>query len=68
MIMTNSDEGALWAWPMPVDQYKKYVEQTFEKFAPEVMKLYPGNNTDETYTSYGDSGCLQIGIHLSCYQ
>lgn len=54
MIMTNSDEGALWAWPMPVDQYKKYVEQTFEKFAPEVMKLYPGNNTDETYTSYGD--------------
>jgi len=54
IIGTNSDEGAMFVRPSKPDDYKKYVEQTFGKFAGDVLKLYPGNTEQETYTSQAD--------------
>lgn len=54
IVMTNSDEGAMFTREMSVDSYKKNVESTYGNFAQDILKLYPGNNADETYSSNGD--------------
>jgi para-nitrobenzyl esterase len=54
IIMTNSDEGAMFTMPMSVEGYHNYVQQTFDTFSDGILKLYPGNNEQETYFGFGD--------------
>ena len=54
IIMTNSDEGAMFSRSMTVDGYRNYVKQSFGDFADDIMKLYPGNTEQEASFSNGD--------------
>ena len=54
IIMTNSDEGAMFSRTMTVDGYQNYVKQSFGDFADDIMKLYPGNTEQEASFSNGD--------------
>ena len=54
IVMTNSDEGAMFTREMQVADYQKNVSQTFGDMADEALKLYPGNTPEEAYTGFGD--------------
>ncbi len=54
IVMTNSDEGALFSHSMSPEDYAKAVAATFGDHAGEAMRIYPGNTVDEAYQSYGD--------------
>ncbi len=54
IVMTNSDEGAMFSHPMKVADYQGYVRQSFGKYADEALTLYPAANEDEAYTGFGD--------------
>ena len=54
IVMTNSDEGAMFTREMEVADYRKNVSQTFGDMADEALKLYPGNTPEEAYTGFGD--------------
>ena len=55
IVMTNSDEGAMFTWnTVPTEEYKKSVRNVFGKMADEALKLYPGNTEEEAYFGNGD--------------
>jgi para-nitrobenzyl esterase len=56
IIMTNSDEGALFSPAnIKVEDYQKQVRQIFGDFADEALKVYPGNTDDEAWHGFGDA-------------
>ena len=56
IVMTNSDEGALFTpGNLKVEDYQKAVHEVFGDHADEAMKVYPGNTDDEAWGSYGDA-------------
>ena len=56
IVMTNSDEGALFTpGNIKKEDYRKSVQQIFGKHADEAMTVYPGNTDDEAYHAYGDA-------------
>ena len=54
IVMTNSDEGSLFAGPVPPAAYQQNVRQTMGPFADEALRLYPGNTDEEAYFANGD--------------
>ena len=54
IIMTNSDEGAMFSQDMPRNAYLNYLKNTFGSFADEAFQLYPGNTPEEIYSSVCD--------------
>jgi para-nitrobenzyl esterase len=56
IVMTNSDEGALFApGNITAEDYKKTVNGIFGNWADEALKVYPGNTNDEAWHSFGDA-------------
>lgn len=55
IIMTNSDEGALFASSnMTLEQYKQMGKGMMGDFADELFKYYPANNDNEVFNAFGD--------------
>ena len=55
IVMTNSDEGALFTGPtMKTADFENAVRSTFGQFADEALKLYPGNTEEEAASANGD--------------
>ena len=56
IVMTNSDEGALFApGNIKAEDYKKTVGQIFGSWADEALKVYPGNTEDDAWHGFGDA-------------
>lgn len=56
IVMTNSDEGALFApGNIKAEDYKKTVSSIFGDWADEALKIYPGNTDDEAWHGFGDA-------------
>ena len=54
IVMTNSDEGALFTYGIDPEVYKNNVRNLFGDFADECLKLYPANTVDEAFGANGD--------------
>ena len=56
IVMTNSDEGALFApGNMTAENFKKNVDAIFGSWADEALKFYPGSTDDEAWHGFGDA-------------
>ena len=56
IVMTNSDEGALFApGNIKAGDYQKTVSSIFGSFADEALKVYPGGTDDEAWHGFGDA-------------
>jgi para-nitrobenzyl esterase len=56
IVMTNSDEGALFTPPtVKAEDYQKNVRRMFGEFADEALKVYPGNTDEEAWHGNGDT-------------
>ena len=56
IVMTNSDEGALFSPPtIKAENYQKQVQGMFGDMADEALKVYPGNTDDEAWHGNGDA-------------
>jgi para-nitrobenzyl esterase len=56
IVMTNSDEGALFApGNITAEDYQKSVEGIFGDMADEAKKVYPGSTNDEAWHGFGDA-------------
>ena len=56
IVMTNSDEGALFApGNMNLENYEKTVRNIFGDCADEALKIYPATNDDEAWHGFGDA-------------
>jgi para-nitrobenzyl esterase len=56
IVMTNSDEGALFSPAnIKAENYQKQVQGMFGDMADEALKVYPGNTDDEAWHSNGDA-------------
>ena len=56
IVMTNSDEGALFApGNMTAENYQKTVDGIFGDWAEEALKVYPGSTDDEAWHGFGDA-------------
>jgi para-nitrobenzyl esterase len=55
LVGTNSDEGSMFARPAAsVEEYQKGIRGRFGAFADRILKAYPANTIEETYTSAAD--------------
>ncbi|MBO4811612.1 MAG: carboxylesterase family protein [Prevotella sp.] len=56
IVMTNSDEGALFTpGNIKADDYQKQVRNVFGSWADEALKVYPGNSDDEAWHGNADA-------------
>ena len=55
IVMTNSDEGALFSRSINPEDYQKSARGIFGSMADEALKLYPGNTVDEAFRGNGDA-------------
>ena len=56
IVMTNSDEGALFSPAnIKAENYQKQAQAMFGDMADEALKIYPGNTDDEAWHSNGDA-------------
>lgn len=54
LIGTNSDEGSLFSWPMPVEAYQQRVKATYGEWADKFLAVYPAKNEQEVYFAQSD--------------
>jgi len=54
LIGTNSDEGSMFSYPMPVEAYKARLRQNYGQWADRLLALYPAENEQEVYFSMSD--------------
>lgn len=54
LIGYNSDEGGSFTRPSTPEVYKKGIEDRFGDFAERILKVYPGDTEEQTYTSSAD--------------
>ena len=55
IVMTNSDEGALFTPAnIKAEAYRQQVRRMFGSWADEALQIYPGNTDDEAYHGNGD--------------
>ena len=56
IVMTNSDEGALFApGNIKPEDYQKTLNNIFGSYAEEALKFYPGSTADEAWHGFGDA-------------
>ena len=56
IVMTNSDEGALFSPPnIKAENYQQQARAIFGSMAEEALKVYPGNTDDEAWHGNGDA-------------
>ncbi len=54
IIGTNSDEGSLFSFPMPVEAYEGRIRSIYGDWADRILKLYPASNPEEVYYAQSD--------------
>ena len=54
LIGTNSDEGSMFSFPMPVDIYHQRIRSTYGDWADRVLEIYPATNEQEVYFAQSD--------------
>lgn len=54
LIGTNSDEGSLFAFPMPVEAYQKRVKDIYGDWADRLLEIYPATNEQEACFALSD--------------
>ena len=54
IVMTNSDEGALFSYSIKPEDYKRAVNGIFGDMAEEALRVYPANTVDEAFHANGD--------------
>jgi para-nitrobenzyl esterase len=54
IIGTNSDEGSMFSYQMPVDAYKKHVHSIYGDWADKLLDIYPATNEKEVYFALSD--------------
>lgn len=54
LIGTNSDEGWLFSWPMPVEQYHEQVRNIYGDWADRLLSLYPATTPEESHCALAD--------------
>ena len=55
IVMTNSDEGALFSHSIKPEDYEKQIRGIFGSYADEALKTYPGSTVDEAFHGFGDA-------------
>ena len=55
IVMTNSDEGAMFTREMPAADFQKAARDLFGPFADEALRVYPGNTDEEAYFGNADA-------------
>ncbi len=51
---TNSDEGSLFAFPMPVEAYHARIRSTYGDYADRLLDIYPATNPEEVRYALSD--------------
>lgn len=54
IVMSNSDEGCMFSYERPLDEYISYIQEKAGKFSDEMLKLYPARTNEETFFSFAD--------------
>ena len=54
LIGTNSDEGSMFAQPMPPADYQTLIRSTYAQWADSLLQIYPANNDLEAYFALSD--------------
>ncbi len=54
LIGTNSDEGSMFSFPMPVEAYQQRIRATYGDWADRLLKVYPATNEQEVYFAQSD--------------
>jgi para-nitrobenzyl esterase len=54
LIGTNSDEGSMFSYPMPVDAYKSRIRSVYGEWADSLLNIYPATNEQEVYFALSD--------------
>ena len=54
IIGTNSDEGSMFARPMPVDAYQEHVRSIYGDWADRLLNIYPAKDEREVYFALSD--------------
>ncbi len=54
LIGTNSDEGSMFSFPMPVEAYRQRVRANYGDWADRLLKLYPAADEQEVYFAQSD--------------
>jgi para-nitrobenzyl esterase len=55
IVMTNSDEGAMFTYDVQPEDFQKAVKGIFGQYADEALTFYPGNTVEEAYFSNADA-------------
>ena len=55
IVMTNSDEGAMFTYDMTPEDYQKAIRSVFGTYADEALRVYPGNTAEEAYYGNADA-------------
>ncbi len=54
LIGTNSDEGSMFSFPMPVEAYNQRIRATYGDWADRLLEIYPVTNEQEVYFAQAD--------------
>ena len=54
LIGTNSDEGSMFSFPMPVEAYNQRICATYGDWADRLLEIYPATNEQEVYFAQAD--------------
>lgn len=54
IIGTNSDEGSMFSYPMPVEAYKDRVSSIYGDWTDRLLTLYPASSPEEVYFALSD--------------
>ena len=54
LIGTNSDEGSMFSFPMPVEAYNQRIRATYGDWADRLLEIYPATNEQEVYFAQAD--------------
>ena len=54
LIGTNSDEGSMFSFPMPVEAYRQRIRANYGDWADKLLAIYPATNEQEVYFAQSD--------------
>ena len=54
LLGTNSDEGSMFSFPMPVEAYQQRIRATYGDWADRLLEIYPATNEQEVYFAQAD--------------
>lgn len=54
IVGSNSDEGSIFSFPMPVEYYQNRIRSIYGDWADRLLSLYPATNPEEVYFAQSD--------------